>query len=274
MSWVAFDRAVRYHDEFGREGPFERWRALRDEIHAEVVARSWCDEKQAFAQSYDSDRLDAAVLLMPLVGFLPADDPRVVSTVAAIRRELSVDGLLLRYLPEEGGAVDGLPPGEGVFLPCSFWLVAVLALQGEHDAGARALRAAARPPQRRRPARRGVRPGLAGASSATSRRRSRTSRWSGRPWPSRRAGASASPVVGSALTADQQPAGRLLRTSRGYRARRLRCRPVTLSRRFLMRRALTRARLLAVAARESPAISVAGVMSASAADNASRSSRS
>ena len=133
MSWVAFDRAVRYHDEFGREGPFERWRALRDEIHAEVVARSWCDEKQAFAQSYDSDRLDAAVLLMPLVGFLPADDPRIVSTVAAIRRELSVDGLLLRYLPEDGGAVDGLPPGEGVFLPCSFWLVAALALQGEHD---------------------------------------------------------------------------------------------------------------------------------------------
>jgi GH15 family glucan-1,4-alpha-glucosidase len=133
MSWVAFDRAVRYHDDFGRKGPVERWRALRDEIHAEVVARSWCDEKQAFAQSYDSDRLDAAVLLMPLVGFLPADDPRVVSTVAAIRRELSVDGLLLRYLPEEGGDVDGLPPGEGVFLPCSFWLVATLALQGERE---------------------------------------------------------------------------------------------------------------------------------------------
>jgi GH15 family glucan-1,4-alpha-glucosidase len=133
MAWVAFDRAVRYHDEFGREGPFERWRALRDEIHAEVLARSWCVEKQAFAQSYDSDRLDAAVLLMPLVGFLPAADPRVVSTVAAIRRELSVEGLLLRYLPEDGGPVDGLPPGEGVFLPCSFWLTSVLALQGEED---------------------------------------------------------------------------------------------------------------------------------------------
>ncbi len=133
MSWVAFDRAVRYHDEFGREGPFERWRALRDEIHAEVLVRAWCEEKQAFGQSYDSDRLDAAVLLMPLVGFLPPDDPRVVSTVAAIRRELSVDGLLLRYLPEDGGAVDGLPPGEGVFLPCSFWLASVLALQGAED---------------------------------------------------------------------------------------------------------------------------------------------
>jgi GH15 family glucan-1,4-alpha-glucosidase len=133
MAWVAFDRAVRYHDEFGREGPFERWRALRDEIRDEVLARAWCEEKQAFAQSYDSDRLDAAVLLMPLVGFLPATDPRVVSTVAAIRRELSVDGLLLRYLPEDGGAVDGLPPGEGVFLPCSFWLASVLALQGAED---------------------------------------------------------------------------------------------------------------------------------------------
>ncbi len=133
MCWVAFDRAVRYHECFGREGPFERWSAVRDEIHAEVSSRSWCESKQAFAQSYDSDRLDAAVLLMPLVGFLPADDPRVVSTVAAIRRELSHDGLLLRYLPEDGGAVDGLPPGEGVFLPCSFWLASVLALQGHHD---------------------------------------------------------------------------------------------------------------------------------------------
>jgi len=133
MAWVAFDRAVRYHDEFGREGPFERWAAVRDEIHAEVCARSWCDEKQAFAQSYDSDRLDAAVLLMPLVGFLPADDPRVVSTVDAIRRELSRDGLLLRYLPEDGGSVDGLPPGEGAFLPCSFWLASVLAVQGKED---------------------------------------------------------------------------------------------------------------------------------------------
>ena len=132
MAWVAFDRAVRYHDCFGREGPVERWLGLRDEIHAEVLARSWCEEKQAFAQSYDSDRLDAAVLLMPLVGFLPAEDARVVSTVAAIRRELSHDGLLLRYLPEDGGAVDGLPPGEGVFLPCSFWLASVLALQGRH----------------------------------------------------------------------------------------------------------------------------------------------
>ena len=133
MAWVAFDRAVRYVEEFGREGPVERWRAIRDEIRAEVLERGWCEEKQAFAQSYDSDRLDAAVLLLPFVGFLPADDPRMVSTVAAIRRELSFDGLLLRYLPDEASDVDGLPPGEGVFLPCSFWLASVLALQGAED---------------------------------------------------------------------------------------------------------------------------------------------
>ena len=132
MSWVAFDRAVRLHDELGREGPVERWRALRDEVHAQVLANAWSERKQAFAQSYGSDELDAAVLLMPLVGFLPATDPRVVSTVEAIRRELTVDGLVLRYRSEESG-VDGLPPGEGVFLACSFWLVQVLGLQGHHD---------------------------------------------------------------------------------------------------------------------------------------------
>ena len=132
MSWVAFDRAVRLCDEHGHDGPVERWRALRDEIHAQVLANAWSERKQAFAQSYGADELDAAVLLMPLVGFLPATDPRVVSTVDAIRRELTVDGLVLRYRPEESG-VDGLPAGEGVFLACTFWLVMVLELQGHHD---------------------------------------------------------------------------------------------------------------------------------------------
>jgi GH15 family glucan-1,4-alpha-glucosidase len=129
MAWVAFDRAVRYHDEFGREGPVERWTELRAEVHAEVLARSWSEEKRAFAQSYDSDELDASVLLMPLVGFLPATDERFASTVEAIRRELTHDGLVLRYRDHRG--VDGLPPGEGVFLACSFWLVDVLARQGK-----------------------------------------------------------------------------------------------------------------------------------------------
>ena len=133
MAWVAFDRAVRSHEEFGREGPVERWRALRDEIKAEVVARAWSREKRAYTQSYGSDELDASVLVMPLVGFLPATDERFVATVEAIRRELTLDGLLLRYLSRDDGALDGLPAGEGVFLPCSFWLAEVLARQGKID---------------------------------------------------------------------------------------------------------------------------------------------
>jgi GH15 family glucan-1,4-alpha-glucosidase len=137
MAWVAFDRAVRIHEEFGRDGPVDRWRELRDEIKDQVLRRGWSERKQAFTQSYGSDELDASILLMPIVGFLPADDPRFVSTVEAIRRELSVDGLLLRYRGQDasqrGLGVDGLPAGEGVFLACSFWLVEVLALQGKLD---------------------------------------------------------------------------------------------------------------------------------------------
>jgi GH15 family glucan-1,4-alpha-glucosidase len=133
MAWVAFDRAVRLCEEFGRPGPVDRWRALRDEIHAEVLARAWSGTKQAFAQSFGADELDASVLQIPLVGFLPATDERFVSTVEAIRRELTVDGLVLRYRTQENAAVDQLPPGEGVFLPCSFWLADVLALQGKFD---------------------------------------------------------------------------------------------------------------------------------------------
>ncbi|HEY7031491.1 MAG TPA: glycoside hydrolase family 15 protein [Thermomicrobiales bacterium] len=132
MAWVAFDRAVRMCREFGREGPVARWEALRDEVKAEVLARAWSERKQAFAQSYGTDDLDASVLQMPIVGFLPADEPRIVATVEAIRRELTVDGLVLRYRTEADGG-DGLPPGEGVFLPCSFWLVEVLAMQGRRE---------------------------------------------------------------------------------------------------------------------------------------------
>jgi GH15 family glucan-1,4-alpha-glucosidase len=130
MAWVAFDRAVRIHDEFGRDGPVDQWRELRDEIRDQVLRCGWNERKQAFTQSYGSDELDASILLMPIVGILPADDPRFVSTVEAIRRELSVDGLLLRYRSQDELGVDGLPAGEGVFLACSFWLVEVLALQG------------------------------------------------------------------------------------------------------------------------------------------------
>src|SRR4029078_11909988 len=96
MSWVAFDRAVRFHEEFGRDGPVERWRRLRDEIPARVMSVSGCESKQAFAQSYGSERLDASALLLPAVGFLPADHPRMVSTVAAVPRALAGDGLVVR----------------------------------------------------------------------------------------------------------------------------------------------------------------------------------
>jgi len=132
MAWVAFDRAIRMHEEFGCEGPVGRWREIRDEIKSEVLASAWSERKQAFTQSYGSEELDASLLLLPIVGILEANDPRFVSTVAAIRRELSVDGLLYRYHADEGG-VDGLPAGEGAFLACSFWLVEVLAMQGEQD---------------------------------------------------------------------------------------------------------------------------------------------
>ncbi len=132
MSWVAFDRAVRMHEEFGAAGPVDRWRELRTEIHAEVLTRGWSESKQSFTQSYDSDDLDASALLMPSVGFLDPADPRFASTVEAIQRELTVDGLVRRYIPRADGEVDGINAGEGVFLPCSFWLADALALQGRH----------------------------------------------------------------------------------------------------------------------------------------------
>ncbi len=129
MAWVAFDRAVRAVEEHGQDGPAERWAATRERIYSEVCIRAWNERRGAFTQSYESDTLDAAVLLMPLVGFIAADDERMVSTVEAIQRELTVDGLVLRYATDEVN-VDGLPAGEGVFLPCTFWLADNLALQG------------------------------------------------------------------------------------------------------------------------------------------------
>ena len=131
MAWVAFDRAIKMLERFGREGPLDRWRRIRDEIHGSVLKGGFDTGRNTFVQSYGSDRLDASLLLIPLVGFLPARDPRVVGTVAAIERELLRDGLVERYRADGGNVdVDGLPPGEGVFLPCSFWLAAVLAQQG------------------------------------------------------------------------------------------------------------------------------------------------
>ena len=128
MAWVAVDRSVKeIRDGFG-EGPLDRWLALRDEIHRDVCARGFDVERNAFVQYYGSKSLDASLLMIPLVGFLPAKDPRVVSTVAAIERELLYKGLVLRYPTETG--VDGLPPGEGAFVPCTFWLADNYAIAG------------------------------------------------------------------------------------------------------------------------------------------------
>jgi GH15 family glucan-1,4-alpha-glucosidase len=132
MAWVAFDRAVRTIEEQNLDGPEDRWRAVRDEIRDEVCERGYDEDLGSFVQSYGSKELDASLLLLPLVGFLPASDPRIRGTVAAVERELVVDGLVLRYRTHTDG-VDGLPPGEGVFLPCSFWLVDCLELLGRHD---------------------------------------------------------------------------------------------------------------------------------------------
>jgi GH15 family glucan-1,4-alpha-glucosidase len=137
MAWVAFDRAVRL-TELGQPGPAERWRQARDQIHSEVCAKGYDPVRGAFTQYYGSAELDASVLLIPEVGFLPASDPRVVSTVRTIQRELVKDGLVLRYsLPEKpadpAGVVDGLTGAEGAFLACSFWLVNALHMIGEYD---------------------------------------------------------------------------------------------------------------------------------------------
>jgi GH15 family glucan-1,4-alpha-glucosidase len=132
MAWLAFDRAVRTVEAQGFDGPVDRWRAVRDEIHAEVCTRGFDEELGSFTQSYGSKELDASLLILPVVGFLPVSDPRIRGTIEAVERELLQDGFLLRYRTHEEG-VDGLPPGEGVFLPCSFWLVDCYELLGRHD---------------------------------------------------------------------------------------------------------------------------------------------
>ncbi|GIH14635.1 glycoside hydrolase family 15 protein [Rugosimonospora africana] len=133
MAWVAFDRMVRSHREFGLPGDVNLWEARRDEIHAEVCERGFDAERNTFVQSYGSTELDASLLLIPRVGFLPGNDPRVAGTVDAISRDLTEDGFVLRY--RTGSSDDGLPGSEGVFLACSFWLVDALhAIGREPDA--------------------------------------------------------------------------------------------------------------------------------------------
>jgi GH15 family glucan-1,4-alpha-glucosidase len=131
LCWTALDRAVKLAPQLGEHAKIEEWEAAREEIRAAVLERGWSVKKQAFAQSFDSDELDAAQLLMPILGFLPADDERMRSTIEAIADELTEDGLVLRYRNEEGMNADGLTGEEGTFTICSFWLVSCLAKAGE-----------------------------------------------------------------------------------------------------------------------------------------------
>jgi GH15 family glucan-1,4-alpha-glucosidase len=131
MAWVAMDRAIDGIERYGLDGPIDRWRRVREQIHEDVCRYAWSPELGAFVQSYGSRQLDASQLMLPLVGFLPITDPRIKSTIQAIRRDLSHEGFLRRYSSETG--VDGLPPGEGVFLACTFWLADTLILQGQRE---------------------------------------------------------------------------------------------------------------------------------------------
>jgi GH15 family glucan-1,4-alpha-glucosidase len=130
MAWVAFDRAVMIAEHMRYDAPIERWKTIRDAIHEEICAKAYNKRKKCFVQAYGSRQLDAALLLMPVVGFLPGTDPRVKATVRAIERELMPDGLVRRYNTAE--VDDGLPPGEGVFLACSFWMVSSLKAVGRN----------------------------------------------------------------------------------------------------------------------------------------------
>jgi GH15 family glucan-1,4-alpha-glucosidase len=131
MAWVAFDRAIKSAEQFQLDGPIEKWRATRDRIHAEVCERAYDPKLNAFTQSYDSKLADASTLVIPIVGFLPADDPRVRGTVAYVEKELLVDGFVLRY--DSSATDDGLPAGEGAFLACSCWLVETYIRLGRRD---------------------------------------------------------------------------------------------------------------------------------------------
>jgi GH15 family glucan-1,4-alpha-glucosidase len=133
MAWVAFDRAVRSVETQGLDGPVDRWRVIRDTIRTEVCAKGFDEELGSFTQSYGSKEVDASLLMLPLVGFLPASDVRIQGTIDVVQRELVENGFVLRYRTHETGDVDGLPAGEGVFLPCSFWLVDCLELLERHD---------------------------------------------------------------------------------------------------------------------------------------------
>jgi len=133
LCWTALDRAVKLAPSLGEYAKVAEWTAARDEIRDAVLTRGWSEKCRAYAQSFESDELDAAALLMPILGFLPASDERMRSTIEAIARDLTEDGLVLRYRNEGGLNADGLTGEEGTFVICSFWLVTCLAKAGELD---------------------------------------------------------------------------------------------------------------------------------------------
>jgi GH15 family glucan-1,4-alpha-glucosidase len=133
MAWVAADRAVKAVEEFDLPGPVERWARLRDEIKDDILTHGYDPDRKTFTQYYGSEELDAALLMMARVGFLPATDDRVRGTVAAVEEHLMEDGFVLRYTQHHETDVDGLPPGEGAFLACTFWLADNYALMGRHE---------------------------------------------------------------------------------------------------------------------------------------------
>jgi len=133
MAWVAIDRAIKTIEECGADGPLDRWKQVRQEIHDQVCEQGFNVDKGSFTQYYGSDQLDASLLMIPLVGFLPATDPRVKGTIEAVERELLDGGFVLRYRTAETGDVDGLTGREGAFLACSFWLADCLAMLGRTD---------------------------------------------------------------------------------------------------------------------------------------------
>ncbi len=131
MVWAAFDRAVQAVEKHGLEGPVERWRELREQVRAEVLDRGFDEGRNSFTQHYDTTEVDASLLVLPLIGFIDGDDPRMLGTIAAVEQDLMRDGLVLRYRTESG--VDGLPGDEHPFLACSFWLVSAYVEAGRPD---------------------------------------------------------------------------------------------------------------------------------------------
>jgi GH15 family glucan-1,4-alpha-glucosidase len=131
MAWVAFDRAIKSAQAFQLKGPVEHWCAIRDTILADVMEKAFDSKLGTFVGAFGSQELDASLLLLPAVGFIPAQDPRMSATIAAIEHKLMRDGLVMRY--DTGKSGDGLPPGEGMFLACSFWLVDAYILLGKID---------------------------------------------------------------------------------------------------------------------------------------------